>query len=147
MIFSCEFKCRAPEFRTHLIIAHTTVRDKNIRHFICNSTYICHIFHVRSTIGYDKLMMRHKMLNRLCPEKLKNRFTCRYSCFSVFAISRKLISAHLLKGTISLSKMHESKYFAQPIIRATGQREKLMCAKISTTLYDTSNNTNIKHFP
>ena len=95
------FNFHAPGFRAYLIFAHTIVRANNIRHFICNSTYTFHICHARSSITYDRLVTMHKMLYGKCPEKLKNRFTCRYTCFFLSAISRNLIFAHLLKGNIS----------------------------------------------
>ena len=112
MKFLREFKFRAINFRptgfhTHLSSAHTIVRENNIRHLICNSIYTFQICHVRSTIGYDKLVMMHKMLNGQCHEKLKIDLHADTLVLPMFAIHAPPEVKYFLHIEFSCSKMQE----------------------------------------
>ena len=72
-------------------------------------------------IRYDKLVMMHEMLNGQCPEKSKNRFSCRYSCISMFAISCNPISAYL-KGSISRTSMLHVFFNKKPVYKQPSTR-------------------------
>ena len=53
------------------------LKEKYIRHFICNSTYIFHICSFGCIIGYNELMVTHEMTNGQCPKALKSQFAYR----------------------------------------------------------------------
>ena len=61
---------------THL----QTLQDRAFRHIQsarCSDGWICDWLDVHSMIRYDKLVMTYKILNRECPEKIKNVFKFR----------------------------------------------------------------------